>query len=75
MNTWCGFTRTKYPQAEQFRLISIAKRRPSRVNSYYAQIMTWLGNLLCSWGSQLAVRFGKKTESFQSGGTDQKLNV
>ena len=62
-------------QAEQARLISIAKRRPFRVNSYYAQTLAWLGNLMCSWGSQLEVRFGKKTARYPTGSIDQKLNV
>jgi hypothetical protein len=62
-------------QAEQIRLISRVKLRSYRVNSFYAQTMAWLGNIMCSWGSQLVQRFGKKTDSFQSGAIEQKLNA
>jgi hypothetical protein len=61
--------------AEQNRMISIAKGRPFSVNSYYAQILAWLGNIMCSWGSQLVKRFGKKTDSYQAGSIGQKVNA
>jgi hypothetical protein len=62
-------------EAERNRLISKAKRSPVSVNSYHARSLTWLGNLMCSWGSLLEERFGDQTASQQSGSIEKGLKV
>jgi hypothetical protein len=46
-------------EAAHYRLINLAKKRPSRKKHFSSLVFSWLGGRLCRWGILLQERFGE----------------
>ncbi len=60
-------------ESERRRLIKEIRQRPPWFMIHYARSLTWLGNLMCRWGSLLARRFGDETAINLSGSIEDSV--
>ena len=57
-------------EAERFRIVSLASRRPMRKNPLLGVALNWMGSLLSKWGATLQKRSGNQDILNQSQSID-----